>query len=184
MKDPEIYLTYNLTDSPFIAKLNEPIVYLSDIETLMKKPAIVGEDGRREFVFEKSGIQDRQPWKFTAWLDKKKRISSFQLPSRMSKILGNKFIIEGMRSIGYAEVSIGKKRIYLMVSSDFLKSQILELMGAPNQATPEKLSYLFDEEKTPMKVDIHVEGDQVKKVFLESNGFSLDARFDKEFVRE
>jgi hypothetical protein len=184
MKDPEIYLKYDLTQTPFVAELLEPVVFLSDIETLLKKKANVGEGNIRDFVFEKGGKVDRKPWAFRVWVDKKKRIVQFQLPHRFSTILGNDFIVEGMRSVGYAEVSIRKKRVYLEIGALISKAQMLELMGEPKSQAGDQMSYVFDEDKTPMNIEMTLENDLIQLVLLESNGYSLEATFSDNLKRD
>lgn len=184
MKDPEIYLSYDLSQRPFVAELLEPVVLLSDIETLLKKKAKVGEGDARDFVFEKAGIADRKPWAFRVWVNKKNKIVKFQLPHRFSTILGNDFIVEGMRSVGYAEVSINKKRVYLEIGALISKSQMLELMGEPKSQKNEKIYYVFDENKTAMNIEMILADHHIQKVVLESNGYSLEATFSDNLTRD
>lgn len=184
MKDPEIYLSYDINSTPFVAELLEPVVLLSDIETLLKKKAKLAEGNARDFVFEKGGKADRKPWAFRVWVNQRNKIIKFQLPYRFSTILGNNFILEGMRSVGYAEVSIHKKRVYLEIGSMISKSQMLELMGEPKSQKEDKMYYVFDENKTAMNIEMTLEEDYIEKVLLESNGYSLEATFSDNLVRD
>ena len=184
MKDPEIYLKYDLEKIPFVGELLEPVVLLSDIETLMKKKAKLGEGNARDFVFKKSGPQDRQPWAFRVWVNHKNKIVQFQLPSRFSTILGNKFIIEAMKSVGYAEISINKKRVYLDIGALISKAQMLELMGKPKIMTDNKMSYVFDEDKTAMSITMTLKEKNVDRILLEANGYSLEAIFSDNLIRD
>jgi len=183
MKEPERYLKYDLKQRPFLAELLEPVVLLSDIETLLKKKATHQPDGAIDFVFEKAGVQDRKPWAFRIWVDQQQRLNKFQLPYRFSEILGNDFIVEGMRAVGYTEVSINKRRAYLAIASEISKTQMLELMGAPATQAKDSMSYRFDEDKTVLNISMLLVGEQIKSALLEANGYSLEVTFQKDLKR-
>jgi hypothetical protein len=89
-----------------------------------------------------------------------------------------------MRSVGYAEVSIRKKRVYLEIGALISKAQMLELMGEPKSQAGDQMSYVFDEDKTPMNIEMTLENDLIQLVLLESNGYSLEATFSDNLKRD
>lgn len=165
MKEPERHLEVNLEQHPFKARWLHPIVLLSDVETLLSKRAIP-EGDHVLLKFQKSGPQDREPWGIRLWVDSQQRITHFEMPKRLGLVLGNDFIMRAIEAVGRAEVSIGKRRIYMDLKAEVEESQVLSLMGrAMTEETTEGrfiqgggrcLRYRFEDRGSFFHVQIHL----------------------------
>jgi hypothetical protein len=172
MKTPEEELVVDLNAIPFAAELKNPIVLLSDVETLLHRKAVPCKDYFR-LEFEKSGPQDREPWGINFWCDKGQRIQKFEMPPRLSQIMGNRFIMSAIEAIGYAEVSIGKRRIYMNLRHFVRRDQALELMGKPFEEKDDHLIYKFGEDEGAFVVTM-VGKELLSQVVMEANGYGLE----------
>lgn len=174
MKTPEDELLVDLKISPFCAQFKNPVVLLSDVETLLRSKAVAHEAGWR-MEFKKSGPQDREPWGIIFWLDAHQRIEKFQLPLRLSEVLGNEFIMRAIEAVGRAEVSIGKGRIYMDLNFNVQKKQVLELMGKPFEEQLDRLIYHFGEEDNVLRVMVRGK-ESINAMVIEANGYGLEVQ--------
>jgi hypothetical protein len=103
---------------------------LSDVETLLSKKA-KPLGGAYLLSFSKLGPQDRMPWGIRLWLDDKMRVSAFEMPQKLSEVMGNDFILAAIEAIGRAQVSVSQRKVYMKLRSEVLGEQVLRLMGEP-----------------------------------------------------
>ena len=172
MKTPEDELVVDLKVMPFCAQFKNPVVLLSDIETLLRRKAVAQESGWK-MEFKKNGPQDREPWGILFWLDQQKRIEKFQLPLRLSEVMGNDFIMRAIEAMGLAEVSIGKCRIYMSLNHPIRRNQVLELMGRPSEEKLDRLNYLFGGEDDALVVTV-MGRENISAMVIEANGYGLE----------
>lgn len=173
MKQPERFLRVDLEQVPFDAVLNRPIVLLSDLEWLLGEKGQLTTGGAIAFAFKKSGPQDRLPWTLLLWVDERSRVCRFQVPERLSLVMGNEFLMRSIEAIGKAEVSVGQRRVYMSVEGDVYWRQIEELMGLPMRKEPGRWCYRFGEADESFSVTI--EGASVvERVLMEANHYGID----------
>jgi hypothetical protein len=181
MKEPERFLEVDQNHTGFKASLLSPIILLTDLEFVFGKKAVW--DGEAwKMTFEKMGPQDRQPWGVRFWVNDKKQLMAFQLPQKLSGVLGHEFVMKAIEAIGRGEVSIGKRRVYMDLQARVTEDQVLQLMGAPKSietaASKKTWLYEFGESKNPFMVSIHV-SKSVDLVVMDTNGYGIEVMVKK-----
>lgn len=178
MKEPERYLEVDLEAERFDATLVHPVVLLGDVEFLLSKTASTMGDDHKAFIFAKNGPSDRLPWKFEVKLDGRERITAFLLPPRLSSVLGNAFIMRGIEAVGRAEVSIGKRTVYMTMKESLSKEQVLQLFGAPEGEEGGFLRYSFGSGEGALKVHFELlDSGRAKAMLMSSGRNHLDMKF-------
>ena len=81
--------------------------------------------------------------------------------------------MRSIEAIGKAEVSIGKRRIYMTVNHNVQWQQISELMGLPMHKETGRWYYRFGEELGSFSVTIEGEA-MVRRVIMEANHYGVD----------
>jgi hypothetical protein len=179
MKEPFRFLEVDLESDTFHGKLVEPIVYLKDLEAIVGlKP--IAKKGHWVFKFEKMGPSDREPWSFLVWTDKRDRLTAFELPPRVTSILGNRWVMSGIRAIGKSEVSIRQRRVFLEVEERLTKSQIKDLLGEPTLKKLENWVYHFGSESQPLILDLDMTSKGVRSMLMSSGKLSASFMFLEE----
>jgi hypothetical protein len=176
MKEPYRFLEVDLESDSFHGTLVEPVVYLKDLETIIGFKA-EPKEGCWLFEFKKLGISDREPWSFLVWTTKKGRVQAFELPARVTAILGNPWVMSGIRAVGKAEVSIREKRVFLEVEEGLTSSQVLELLGKPTERSGHVWTYQFGSVQQPMIIQLEVEGEEAKSLLMSSGKLSASFTF-------
>jgi len=181
MKEPSRFLDANLTGKSFHGKLREPVVYLADIE------AIVGLKAQKRddhwcFEFRKLGPSDREPWYFLVWTHEKGRVTAFELPPRVTTILGNPWVMSGIAAIGRAEVSIRQRRVFLKVEEVLTVAQVLELLGQPIETEPKRWVYRFGSPDQPMVLELQMAPTGAEHLLMSSG--KLSAYFTFQSAKE
>jgi hypothetical protein len=181
MKEPERHLSVHEDHRVFRADLLSPIILLSDLEFIFSKKAIWDGEAWR-ISFKKIGPQDRQPWGVKLWTNDKKQLIRFQLPQKLSEILGNEFVMRAIEAIGRGEVSIGKRRVYMNLKALVTEKQVLQLMGSPKEIeegpTNKIMFYEFGQLNNPFSVSIKIT-DSVNSVVMETNGYGIEVMVKK-----
>ena len=181
MKEPERFLAVDEDHRLFKASLLSPVILLTDLEFVFGKKALW--DGEAwSMTFEKLGPQDRQPWGVRFWLNSKKQLIAFQLPQKLSEVLGHEFVMSAIEAIGRAEVSIGKRRVYMALQASVSEEQVLKLMGAPKDKSvssfQKTLRYEFGNAESLFVASIHV-SESVDEVIMETNGYGIEVLVEK-----
>jgi hypothetical protein len=177
LKTPNQYLKVNFEQQVFKAALLQKIIYLSDIESIIGRKTTKSESDYFFFKFKKTKINDRLPWVIKFWVDKKKLITRFELPEKLTTIIGNRVIFNCIKAIGYAEISIGKKRIYLTSKDKIMLSQINQLLGKPIKQINSTSIYNFVSGKTHFNVHIQSKQELIQSLLISANGYSIEMDF-------
>jgi hypothetical protein len=173
LKTPENYINVDLKKEKFNGVILQKIIYLKDIETILGRKSSKHKDGYYFLKFIKKVHNDRTPWFIKMWTDKKGLINQFELPQKLTEVLGNKIIYNAFKAIGYAEVSIGKKRIYLKMNDKIFISQIDKLLGKPASQKNNSFIYHFYSGETLFKVSVNHKNEILTNALISTNGYSV-----------
>lgn len=176
MKEPYRYIEVDLDAEVFRGKLKEPVVYLSDVETIVGIDALASGN-HWVFEFEKLGPSDREPWSVFFWTTERGKVDEFALPPRVTSILGNTWVMSGIKAVGKAEVSIRKRRVFLNIQEKLLKSQVLELLGEPSKREGENWIYQFGSMDQPMMLSLVMSEEGAKSLLMSSGKLSAMFKF-------
>jgi len=178
LKTPEQYLDVKFEDPVFKARLLQRIIYLSDIETILGKKTSKSDDGYFYLKFKKKDLNDRVPWVIKFWIDSKNLITDFELPKKLTSIITNEVIYNGIKAIGYAEISIGKKRIYLSLNDLVSYAQINQLLGKPLKKIDSISHFNFSSGKTLFNVLVKNETENIQQILITANNHSIEINFN------
>ncbi|MBF0196366.1 MAG: hypothetical protein HQL32_01580 [Planctomycetes bacterium] len=181
MKEPRENLLILEEKPAFKAQFKQPIALLSDLELILGRKAQRNEDQGYSFIFQKEKISDRLPWQFNVWVDKQNRVTSFRFPKRLTKILGNHVLLDGIRAVGYCEVSINKKTLYLEMKERVSREQMLELLGAPQKQKENHYNFDFISGESKLLIEIKCDHD-IEWLRMSCNNYSLDLSFKKKKI--
>lgn len=163
----------------FKAHLLAPIVYLSDIEWVLNQKANASENKKKFYYeFEKKDISDLTPWKAEIWVNDDGKMIAFQLPARLKQILGEEVIMNAIRAIGRAEVSIHKKTAYLEMRDQIKIEQVLALMG---KAVRKEIGFLhFNFKNGSSFFNVDVKGEKyIEWVKMRASDYSIEVEFKR-----
>lgn len=176
MKFPHQYIDFQYEDGRLKGDVLQPVALLSDIETIMGQKATHVKEKHYTFKFTKEVKKDRNPWFIHLWVNKKNQIVGFQFPRKLGKVFGKEVLINAIRAVGYAEVSIRKKTVYLKMKDTISRKQVIELMGASTSVDKDILKYHYKNGEAIFYTDF-IFKEHLKLAKMYSNGFNLEVSF-------
>ncbi len=175
-KYPEQAISSRELNGNLRCSLSEPIVLVTDLNVLLGMTASKIGENSYEYSFNKSGPQDRHPWKFQIWSNKQDIIEEFELPPRVYEIFGKELIIEGIRALGWGEVSLRKRTYFLNIKFKADMPSFIKLMGEPQARDGDIMIYQFESDGSNFEIKVWGK-ELLQKLVLRSQNLFLESTF-------
>jgi len=179
LKAPDEFIEFSESNGFLKVRLKKPIVRLADLEFVLGNLPSQVQDNHYRYVFSKSGVGDRLPWKIDLWVDRKSRLAEFRLPKKLNQVLGKVIIIEAIGALGKAKLSVIQKKLSMQMKAKINRKQLDELMGKPLRIQAERCFYHFIHDGKEFLVTVWVEK-WIRKIRFKGGDAYIEIFFNHE----